>query len=414
MPLPAGLASIISIFGHRNYAFYMGGQTPYLITVWMQRLGVGWLAWELTHSTVWLGVIAAADLVPMLLLSPLAGAITDRGVPLTLQKITQVLAVVQALGLAVLTYAGWIEIWGILGLTLFHGLAHTLASTARHAVVPSTVPRPELSTAIAVDSAIFNGSRFIGPALAGLIIPFAGVGGTFVANVLGASGFLIAMFFMNLAPPVREDRGRRSVFADIGESLAYVRGHVGIGPLFWILAVASILFRPIQDMLPGFAGDVYGRGAVGLAWLTSAMGVGATVAACWIALRGRITGLTNAVIAGYLGLAIATLGLVATPTLWIAVIFAVFSGFALNAMSTSCQVLVQYAVDDSYRGRVMGLYTLIYRGIPAIGALVLGAAAEFAGLRGTFAVVAVVAIIIWVPALSRLRTMRAGLEYENP
>ena len=144
------------------------------------------------------------------------------------------------------------------------------------------------------------------------------------------------------------------------------------------------------------------------------MGVGATVSAVWIALRGRVGGLTMAVMAGFLVLSAATLGLVATPILWIAVIFSVLSGFALNTMSTGTQALVQYAVEDSFRGRVMGLYTLIYRGTPAIGALALGAVAEFAGLRATFAVVAVVGIIIWVPTLPGLGSMRRALEDDNP
>ncbi|MDX1483519.1 MAG: MFS transporter [Alphaproteobacteria bacterium] len=413
MASSAGFAPIIRVFRHRNYALYMGGMSPNLVTIWMQRLAVGWLAWELTNSTTWLGVIAAADLLPMLFLAPIAGAITDRHVPLTLQKITQVFAVLHAAGLAVFTLGGLMDIWLLLAFTLFHGIAHTLASTARHAIVPATVPRAEFSTAIAVDSALFNGSRFVGPAAAGLIIPFAGVGGAFAVNTVGCVIFLASLYFMDLAPPVRESRGRRSVFADVGESFAYVRSHAGIGPLFFILTVVSILFRPVQDMLPGFAGAVFGSDAVGLAWLTSAMGVGAMLSAIWIALRGRVGGLTPAVVAGFLTLAMVTLGLVATPVLWVGVIFAALSGFALNTMSTGGQALVQYAVDDAHRGRVMGLYTLIYRGTPAIGALALGAVAELAGLRATFAAAALIALAIWVPTLPRRRSMRAALEHEH-
>ncbi len=413
MPTPAGLAPIVRVFRHRNYAFYMGGMSPNLVTIWMQRLGVGWLAWELTQSTTWLGIIAAADLLPMLFLAPLAGAVTDRNVPLTLQKITQFLAVVHALGLAAFTLGGVMDIWLLLAFTIFHGLTHTLASTARHAIVPATVPKAELATAIAIDSGLFNASRFVGPALAGLIIPFGGVGATFVANAVGCLMFLGALFGMDLAPPVRESRGRRSLFADVGESLAYCRDHAGIGPLFIMLTAVSVLFRPVQDMLPGFAGAVFGSDAVGLAWLTSAMGVGATISAFWIALRSRVTGLTMAVVAGFLGLSIVTLGLVATPLLWVAVVFAALSGFALNTMSTGGQALIQFAVDDSHRGRVMGLYTLIYRGTPAIGALGLGAVAEIVGLRGTFAVAAVFGIVIWMLTMARRQTMRVALEHEH-
>jgi MFS family permease len=387
--------------------------SPNLITVWMQRLAVGWLAWELTNSTTWLGVIAAADLLPMLFLAPIAGAITDRGVPLTLQKICQMLAVLHSLALAIFTLGGWIDIWILLALTIFHGLAHTLHSTSRHAIIPATVPREDMSTAIGVDSSLFNASRFLGPALAGLIIPFAGVGGTFVANTVGSILFLGTMYFMDLAPPKRESRGRRGILFDVGQSLIYVRGHSGICPLLLIMTAVSILFRPLQDMLPGFAGDVFMSDAVGLAWLTSAMGLGAMASAVWIALRGRVSGLTSAVVFAFVGLIVGTLGLVATSALWVGVIFSVLVGFALNTMSTGTQALVQSAVEDSFRGRVMGVYTLIYRGTPAIGALVLGAAAEVAGLQVTFAVAAGVGTLIWVAMQSRRRTMRSALEYER-
>jgi MFS family permease len=413
MPPPAGLAAVGRVFKHRNYAFYMGGMTPNLVTLWMQRLAVGWLAWQLTHSTTWLGVIAAADLLPMLFLAPIAGAITDRGEPLMLQKLTQFLAVLHSLALAIFTLGGWIDIWILLFLTVFHGLAHTLHSTSRHAIIPATVPRADLSTAIGVDSSLFNASRFIGPALAGLLIPVTGIGGTFAINVVGCVLFLLAMYGMDVEPPKRESRGRRSILSDVGESLSYVRGHMGIGPLMLIMSAVSILFRPVQDMLPGFAGDVFMSDAVGLAWLTSGMGLGALCSALWIALRGRVSGLTSAVVYGFVLLIVATFGLVATATLWIAVIFAVLSGFALNTMSTGTQALVQSAVEDNFRGRVMGVYTLIYRGTPAIGALVLGAAAEVAGLRWTFAVAAIAGIAIWLATQSRRRSMRGALEREH-
>ncbi len=413
MPPPAGLAPIIHVFGYRNYAYYVGGMLPNMITHWMQRLAVGWLAWELTHSPTWLGVIAAADLLPMLFLAPIAGAITDRHIPLTIQKITQSLAILHSVALAIFAFGGWMDIWILLGLTIFHGVTHTLHTTSRHSIIPASVPRAELSTAVALDSAFFNGSRFLGPMLAGYIILFAGIGGAFLANVFGAMVFLSAMFLMDLEPPVRDARGRRNILSDIGESFSYVRGHAGIGPLFLIMTAASILFRPVQDMLPGFAGDVFGSDALGLAWLTSAMGVGATFAAFWIALRGRAAGLTMMVVGGFLALVLVTLGFVATPELWIAMIFAMFSGFALNAMSTGTQALVQLAVEDSFRGRVMGVYTLIYRGSPAIGALALGAIAEYIGLRITFAGTAVIGLAIGVAILPRLRSMRAALERES-
>ncbi len=189
-----------------------------------------------------------------------------------------------------------------------------------------------------------------------------------------------------------------------------MRGHAGIWPAFLLLSVVSVLVRPLQDMLPGFAGAVFHAGAAGLAWLTSALGVGALASASWIALRGHTGGLARVFVFGLLGLAVALLGLVATDNLWIALPFAALTGFALNNMSTSTQALVQTAVDARMRGRVMSLDALIFRGFPALGTLALGGLAEWLGLRLTFALAAAMCLVAWVVAAPRGRKLAAAFE----
>jgi MFS family permease len=407
------LAPILRVWTYRNYALFMGGMTPSLVTTWMQRVGTGWLAWELTQSPTWLGIIAAADLAPMLVLAVFAGAITDRYNPLRQQKIAEALSLAQALALAILTIGGSMTIELLLALSLLLGCVQPFASTARHAIVPATVPRSELATGLALDSALFNGSRFLGPALAAIVIPFFGVGGTFIAHTFGCAVFLTALFFVDLQPPVRKPRGDRNILADVGEGLAYVRSHAGIGPLFLLLTFAATFMRPIQDMLPGFAGAVFQSGAVGLAWLTSGMGVGAMLSATWIAIYGRTSGLTVVAILGFLGQSLAMLGFVATNELWIAILFAATLGFALNSMSTSTQALVQSAVSDDMRGRIMSLYALIFRGMPAAGALVIGPLAEFIGLRLAFTIAAGICLAAWLIAAPRRANMTVALESDH-
>ena len=386
---------IIDVWRHRNYALYMGGMTPNLVTIWMMRVGVGWLAWELTHSPAWLGIIAAADLAPMLILGLFAGAVTDRMDPLLQGKQMQWLQVLHSVLLVVCTYAGWMTIELLFALCLFLGITHPFSSTARHAIIPATVPREAFATAVATDSALFNASRFIGPALAALVIPIAGVGGTFAIHVVGCIAFLVGMYLMDLPERERSSKSRGSLITDINESIRYVVGHAGIWPLFFSLTVVSTFLRPIQDMLPGFSGDVFKSGAVGLAWLTSAMGVGAMISATWVAMHGRVAGLTTVVIVAFLLHVVATFGFVATGWLWVGVIFSVLWGFTLNIMSTSTQALVQTAIDDSRRGRVMGLYTVIYRGTPAFGAVGTGVLAELFGLQATFAAAALICLVAW-------------------
>lgn len=398
-------ASLGRLLAHRNYLWLIGGGTPSYITSWMQRVGVGWLAWELTHSPLWLGLVAAADLAPSLLLSPFAGAITDRRDRLAQLKLSKVLLLLQALALATFMFSGLMTVELLFALSLFSGLVNPFNQAARHAVAPSTVPRAEFPSAIALDSALFQVSRFLGPAAAAVMISFAGVGGTFASHVVGIGWFLFALFQMKLDPAVRKDHAGRSVTADVLEGLRYVRGNGAIWPLLLLLAVASVTLRPIQEMLPGFVGQVFGSGAVGLAWLTSAMGVGAFVSAIWLASRGRAKGLTSIAVFGFLGLCLVSFGFVASERLVFGAIFAGLMGFTVNTMSTSIQTLVQLAVTDEMRGRVMSLYGLIWRGMPALGALIAGGAAEWIGLRPTFAIAAGLCLVAWLVAARHRRAI---------
>ena len=401
---------VISVWKHRNYALFMAGLTPAAVSSWMQRVGVGWLAWELTNSTVWLGVIAAADLVPILVLSPLAGAMTDRMSSLTMVRITQWMQFAQAALLAGLMAAGVMTIELLFLLTLTLGVIHAFSSAGRHALVPLTVPRELVPTAISLDSAFFQASRFIGPAIAALVIPVWGVFGTFVAHAIGTFLFAILMHMMTQPERIAGHHRSRNLVRDVGEAMGYVRAHAGIWPLMIMLTAASILARPLQDMLPGFAGEVYGAGASGLAWLTSAMGVGAMVSALWVAIHGRTSGLTNMCFIGGALTGLSLIGLVSTSSLWIGLSFAALSGYALNTLSTSVQALIQSAVDDRLRGRVMSLYTLIFRGLPALGSVGFGVLAEFVGLRWTFALAGLACLVAGAFVVSQRRAMIAALE----
>jgi MFS family permease len=404
---------IIRIWGHRNFSIYMAGSVPMTVTQWMQRVGVGWMTWELTHSAAWLGVVAAADLAPMLVLGPLGGALSDRADQIRMLRITQFLMVAQAVALAALAYAGLVNIWVLFLASLATGVIAPFFGASRQSVLPNTIPRSELSTAIALDSALFQATRFVGPAIASLMIPVYGVEGTFIAYAVGSFTFLASVFLIDVTMPQRAPRANRNILQDIGESLTYVRSHRGIWPAFLLLATASIFVRPVQDMLPGFAGDVFKSDAVGLAYLTSSMGIGAMLSAGFVAYRGRINGLTRHAVFGTIGLALSILGFVLSDILWFGVLFSALIGFMLNTMSTSISALVQTAVHDSMRGRVISLYALVFRGMPAVGTLVVGILSGIIGLRWTFVGSAAIMLIAWLLVLPRRRDMTAALEVEK-
>ncbi len=414
MPRPARLPPILRVWENRDYAVYMAGSIPNYVTFWMQKVGIGWLAWELTHSPFWLGVVTAVDLAPLLLLAPFAGALSDRREPLRLFRLTQIGILGHGLALPILYFTGLMRIETLLALTAYSGVVYPFMSAARFSIVPGLMPRGDLASGVALDSAFFHASRFIGPAIAGFIIPAFGVGGTFVVNAAGSAGLLIALCFVNVRPSENRPRRAKNIFADVVEAISYVRNHGGIGQIFLILTIASTCARPVQDMMPGIVDGIYHAGPRGLAWMMSSLGVGAMLSAAWIAARGRTAGLTSWIMFGAFNVSLCVMCIVMVETLALAIPLAVLTGFSLNTMSTSTQALVQSSVDDAMRGRVMSLYIMIFRGAPAFGSLLVGAASSHIGLRAAFIGASCLALVSWASALPRRRAIAAALEQGRP
>ncbi len=399
----------VRVWRFRNYSLFMGGLAPYYVTSWMQRVGIGWLAWELSHSYAWVGAVASAELVPLVVLGPFAGALADRSDPLRQMRWSQIAMIAQAVALTVVTMTGAVTIWLLFGLSLASGLIQPTYTAARQMVIPAAVPRSEYPSAITFDSTLFHGSRFIGPMLAAIFIAAWGVVSTFVVHIAGCLAFYVFVQRMDLVIPQQERKGQPSLLVSILEGVAYARAHEGIWPLFLMLSVASLFARPLQELLPGFAGGVFGAGATGLAWLTSAMGLGSLGAGIFMATRGHVGGLATGSIAATCALGLATFGFVATNRLGIALMFGVVWGFSLTLMGVGIQAQTQIAVADHMRGRVMMLYAMIYRGLPAVGALGIGVLSEALGIRSTFAFAAVITLAAWVAIAPRHKSIELAM-----
>ncbi|MGD9715126.1 MAG: MFS transporter, partial [Thermomicrobiales bacterium] len=167
---------------HRNYRNYVGGDGISLIGNWVQRVAIGWLTWELTHSGLWLGIIAMAELFPSIFCAPLGGALADKHDRRLIAIWAEVLLLAQALALALLTWSGLIDIWSLVFLTFLRGVFNAGSHPARQALVPSLVPPSDLSSAIAFNSMVFNIARFIGPVVSGFIIAQLGNSIAFAYN----------------------------------------------------------------------------------------------------------------------------------------------------------------------------------------------------------------------------------------
>ena len=408
----AGFGALSRTLRVANFRNYMSGNFLGQLGMWVQRIAVGWLTWQLTESPTWLGVIAFADFFPNIVMAPLAGALADRLDRLRAIRLYVLLSAIVSGAIAALTLSGHINIHLLLVLVLTNGTIMAFNYPVRLSIIHALVGRDVLTSAISVNALLFNIARIGGPALAGFIIVTWGVGPALVFTAAADVAFIAALYAVTLKEEAgsRERKPAKDIPAEIMEGFRYAASHPGIGPLLFLLAMTSVFGRPYVDLFPGFADRIFSRGADGLAWLTAMVGVGAFLGSLMLARREGVAGLTRMLVGSTLLFALSLLGFVATDIFWVALVCTVVGGFAMVTIGVTEQTLLQTAVEGAMRGRVLSLYTLIARGGPSIGALLMGWAAEYTGLRWPVAAGAVVCIGLWLWARSRQKRMAAALE----
>jgi predicted MFS family arabinose efflux permease len=404
-----GLGNIARAFAHRNYLVYVSGNSISLIGWWLERVAVGWLTWTLTHSGAWLGLISLADFLPVLFLAPFAGVLADRRDRVRTIRVTQWIGCLQASLLAILVVTDAMTIEILFALVLMLGIASGVAQPSRLALIPTLVDRESLASALAINSVIFNLARFIGPALAGIVIAEIGIATAFAANAVGYIAFQISLLNLRGLPP-QPEVGRQNVLRASLEAFSYACRHSGIGPMLLLFVVTTIGTRGFIELFPGFADRVFGRGPQGLAMLTSTVGLGAICGASWMVLRSTITGLANVVLVCTLIMSLAILAFAATDAFYLALPCVFVAGAMMTITGTGAQTLIQAVVDDRMSGRVMALYGMIFRAGPAVGAVLMGTLSEYLGLRLALALGAIVSVSFWLATRFRHKGMAAGLE----
>jgi predicted MFS family arabinose efflux permease len=405
----SGLRNISRAFAQRNYRIYASGNGISLIGWWLQRIAVGWLAWTLTHSGTWLGLVSLADFLPVLFLSPFAGVLADRRDRVWIIRLSTLTGCAQATLLAILVWTDWITIEILFTLVLLLGIASALAQPARLALIPTLVDRGSLPSALAINSVIFNLARFVGPAIAGVLIAEIGTAVAFAANAVSYIAFQISLALLRDLPPQPVVERQNAIQASV-EAYSYASRHPGIGPMLLLFVVTTIGTRGFIELFPGFADSVFDRGPQGLAMLTSTVGLGAIFGGVWMVLRPGIGGLAAVVVGHSLLMSLAILAFAATDQFYVALPCVFVAGAAMTITGTGAQTLIQAAVDARMRGRVMALYGMIFRAGPAVGAVLIGSASETLGLRLPLAIGAVVSGVFWLLTRLRHKQLAAALE----
>jgi len=381
MALPAGLRAL----GHRDFRLFWCGQLVSLVGTWMQSVGQAWLVLELTNSPFRLGLISALQFGPILLFSFLSGAISDRVRKRRLLLGTQAALMLQAFTLTVLVRSGHVQFWHVAVLAALYGLATTLDMPSRQSYVAHLVPRGDLMNAIALNSAVFNGARVVGPAVAGLLVARYGTAVAFLLNGVSFIAVLAALAAIRTegAPSPRRGGGLR---AEIAEGVRYAAGTPRVALVMSLLMVVSLFVVNMNVLVPLIARDVLHEGAHGFGLLMAALGVGAVVGALAVAAGSGGRPPLGMVVGPAVAAAALLLVLSAARHFGLTAAVLVALGFAQIVFMTSCNTTVQIAVPDELRGRVMGLYALVFAGMTPIGALIMGTVAEHWGVSRACAV----------------------------
>ena len=397
MRLFDGFGAFRAALSHRNYRLYTAGNAVSLIGTWMQMLAVGWLAWELTHSPAWLGAIVFLELAPAVILSPFGGALADRFDRVRIMLATDGFGMLMAASLATLSLANLITIELLCAAVLINGAALALRQPARLALPPALVPRADLGGAIALNSLVFNAARFVGPAIAGLVIAQFGVAVAFAVNAVTYVVFLVALLALRLEARPRVEPALSSSlnpFVSLAGALSYVAGHRALTPLLGSLFVFCVLARPISEMMPGVNAELFLGDASTLGLLTASVGIGAMLGGLFVGGRRGPGTIARDVFLGQALAGAAVVGVTFAPDLMLGLPLVAAAGFGMVMAGVSTQTAIQLAVDDRMRGRVISLYGMTFRAGPALGALVIGATGEHVGLGPPLAVAAGLAILV--------------------
>jgi MFS family permease len=377
---------------HRNFKLYFGGQLISNIGTWMQVIAQAWVVYQIGHSEMTLGLVAFASAIPVLAITPWAGVVVDRMSRRTLLMMTQTGAMVLAFVMAALTFTNAIQEWQVILLAALLGVVNAFDAPARQAFVPEIVTREDLPNAIAMNSMMFNSARVIGPAVAGLTLAAVGAAWCFTINGISFLAVLVGLWLIDL--PDRRVTHTSSPWNQLKSGLRYTSGHREILTLILISLVFSVFGISYSTILPAFVENTLHLGAAAYGWLNTATGLGAVTGA-FLLMYGLSRGKRGKLlVAVNIAFPIILMAFAFTTSLAPALVLAFGLGLGFMMQFTTLNTLLQTRVEDSFRGRVMGLYTLTFFGFAPFGNLLIGYLGEKWGLSMAMALFAACSLIL--------------------
>lgn len=374
--------SNLSALRNPNFRLYFAGQMISNSGTWMQNIAQSYLVYQITKSELWLGIVACAAGLPVVLLSPIAGVIVDRFPRRKVLMFTQVSQMILALILAALTFTGLVQVWHIVVLAVMLGLTNALDMPSRQTIVVEIVGREDLYSGIALNSIMNSLGRVLGPAAAGIALVSFGAAWCFLLNAASYVIVLICMFLLKVPYAISSAR-KESPLQQMREGLNFARHDPLIPPLLLLAAIAGFFILPILRMLPAVADVLLHSPQEGYAALSVAEGTGSVIGGILIGWLGTRFG-HGKLIAGALGVnVLANIFIAMQTNIPPAVALTMLFGSSMILLFVSLNTVVQTVVPDNFRARVLSLYVLAMIGTSPFGALLLGAIADRIGIGAT-------------------------------
>jgi MFS family permease len=379
----AGISTIFRSLKYRNYRLFFTGQSISLIGTWMQRIAVSWLAYRLSDSPLILGIVAFAGQIPSFILAPVGGVAADRYNKHRILIATQVLAMIQALILSVLVLTGHIAIWHLVLLSAVLGLINAFDMPTRQSFVVEMIDRGEdLSNAIALNSSMVNAARLLGPSVAGVLIAIAGEGMCFLINAISYLTVIVSLLMMRLTPRDIKTRDTHPL-QQLKDAFIYAFGFAPVRYVILLLALVSMAGMPYVVLMPIFAKDILHGGPRTLGFLIGCSGIGALIAALYMASRKTVLGLGRLIVIATIIFGTTLVVFSLSKMLWLSMVVILWAGFGMMINLASCNTMLQTMVDDDKRGRVMSLFAMAFMGMAPFGSLIAGALAHKIGAGPT-------------------------------
>jgi len=392
---------------HRNYRLFFWGQLVSLIGTWMQQTAMSWFVYQITNSKLLLGVVAAMGSAPMMLSSVWGGSLADRYPKRSILVATQTAQMICAFLLAAGVWAGFATPSFIIVIAAMNGLAMGFDMPARQAFTVEMTSREDLLNAISLNSSIVNGARIIGPSVAGLLIGAFGVAMCFFLNGVTFIAVIAGLSMMRLP---RFERPAHAVSA--GEhawnGIVYSIKHQRVRTILLLFLAVGVFGWSYTVLMPAFARDVLNRGANGYGILMSASGIGAFIGALVVATYGHLFTPRRLALGGVWLFSIALFALSLSRSFYFAMAFLFVAGFGMLLFFSTSNTVLQTIVPDEMRGRVMGVWSLVFGAMIPLGSLEVGAVAHWLGTPFALGFGAIICAVSALVTLSVIRRREAG------